>query len=254
MVAVCTARRIARSIASSVCKKPMSSTTGQNYQVRGFSDSNYFAGTNALVGKLGTVRMVFKLLSLPGSGQYVIFGRCDNTGSSGGWYLCTSFITANKLVLQHRNSVGGYILSDGYVLNASDIGSLFVIHATASDNDFTHFYLGGMEVGTPVATNTLLTARTNDLAYIGRYQWNTGFSTSAFGIIDLAVSSSVMTPQQVYKDAYEIMASVSQLTISDIPSQSDRFKADSLVSATNWVSTDSSLTLTRNGSLTVDQF
>lgn len=225
------------------------------YQVRGFTDSNFFSGPdNVGLSKLGSIRVIFKLLTAPTSSQKVIVGRVDNTGSHGGWYLATAPTSnANTIGVVHR-TVAGSKTSPLFTFVDGDIGKHFVLHATC-DATSLKLYIGGMEVGTGTATGGApLDARTTDQMRVGRYQHATGLSNDHIAVVQICTSSAVMTASQIVADAATIQATTTNLSVPDLPSQVDRLDADDLVSTTDWVSRTGSLVLTRNGSVTVEAF
>jgi hypothetical protein len=225
------------------------------YQVRGFTDSNFFSGPdNVGLSKLGSIRVIFKLLTAPTSSQKVIVGRADNTGSNGGWYLATAPTSnANTIGIVHRTAAGSKT-SPLFTFVAGDIGKHFVLHATC-DATSLKLYIGGMEVSTGTATGgSPLDARTTDQMRVGRYQHATGLSNDHVAVVQICTSSAVMTASQIVADAATIQTTTTNLTVPDLPSQVDRLDADDLVSVTNWISRTGSLVLTRNGSVTVEAF
>ncbi len=222
------------------------------YQVRGFSDANYFSSPGGSgLSQLGTVRIVAKVLSVPSAGQKVILGRYEG-GDSRGWYINSSLLGAGDFGAAVGTATGAVTASFG-TLAAGDVGKVFVAHATAANGSFLKAYLGGI-LSNESAVGTLDPAMIGDEFRIGNYQFASGLSSPDFAIIDVATSSTVMTAQQIYEDAMMIQRRTSGFIIRDLPSMVDRFNADTLASSTNWVSKTGATTLTRNGSLTVEAY
>lgn len=224
-----------------------------NYRVRGFNDSNYFTGpTSGGLGVLGTARVIATLRSLPTAVNEVLAGRTDGTGLTGGWYIGTGIgSVVGKIYASHRTAAGAKF-SDGYTVVAGDVGKTFVIHATC-DASFLKLYIGGIEIGTSVVTGGAPTAAAStDLFQIGKFQHLGNYFAESWAIIDVATSASVMTAQQIFNDAATIQDATSNLYAPSLPSEADRFTADDIVGATNWVSRTGSTTLTRTGTLTVE--
>ena len=239
------------SIAATLTVQP-----GNYYQVRGFTDSNYYQGpTSQGLSQLGTVRVVFKLLQLPSSGQKVMLGRVDHI-TGGGWYIATGHNgagnAANSMVAVHRVS-GSTVYSPPCTFVAGDVGKHFVVHAVISSGKL-RLYVGGIEIG--AGTNaTGVAAASSARLTVGRYQWLTSLSCPDVAIVNIGTTSAAMTPAEILADAATIQERTAGLTIPDLASAVDRFDADSLQSpATDWVATTGGYTMTRTGSLTVEAF
>lgn len=234
---------------------------GLRFQVRGFTDSNFFqATTDNGATSLGTVRLIFKLLELPTSGQKVIVSRVGAAGSGiGGWYVATGWDgaagAANVIAFAHRNAVSiNPTFSPVFTFAASDVGKHFVLHATAT-NSAVRLYLGGMEVGSGnTPAGNLIAAPSTARVTVGRFQHATGLSCPHLAVVHFETTATVLTAQQILTDAGTIQDFTTDLNVPALPSSIERFDADSLESSTNWAAITGGYTLARNGTLTVEQF
>ncbi len=221
------------------------------YQVRGFTDSNYFLGPGgAGLSNLGTVRVIAKVLSVPSSGQKVVLGRFNPGGL--GWYFNTGLLGAGDFGVVVGTTGGVITLSYG-TLGVGDVGKVVCLHATAQNAGSFDAYLGGI-LASSTSIATLQNAGAGDGMIVGRLAGIPGYSNPDLAIIDIATSTSVMTPQQIFDDAAQAQSRTANFRITDLPSQLHRFNADDIVSATDWISRSGSLTLTRNGTLTVEAY
>lgn len=219
-------------------------------QVRGFTDANYYkASVDAGLAKLGTARIVVKLLAFPIPGNEVFAGRTDETGVNGGWYFGAS---PNQIFATQRTSTGN-VLSPAHTIVSGDVGRVFVIHAKY-DAGVLRMFIDGVEVGSGTAGGSALSARPIDFFTVGKLPTLGGYALSSWSIIDIATSNAVMSNAQILADATTINATSTNKIIPTLPSEADRFSAEDLASATNWVSRTGSLTATRTGSLTVDPY
>lgn len=232
-----------------------------DYQVRGFTDSNYFQATSDVgVTSLGTLRCIFKLLDLPASGQRIIVGRVGASGAGiGGWYLTTGYNgsanAADVIGVAHRNNASTTpTFTPVFTFVAGDVGKHFVLHATCTDSK-CRLYIGGVEVGSGTTpAGALIAAPTTARTTIGRFQHATSLSNPHVALVHYAVTATVLSAADIFADALAIQAETSNLQIPTLTSETERFDADAIASETNWVATTGGFTLTRNGSLTVEQF
>lgn len=215
------------------------------YQVSGWSDSNYFASAaGAGVTRIGTIRLVGKLLTVPAAGQKVLLGSKDG---SNGWYIATGLIGAGTIDIVGSPTEYATVAT----MTTDDIGKVFTIHATISGG-YLNLYLGGTFVQRIACTP--IDAPGTAYFIVGRLGAATGYSTNDIAIIDFATSASAMTSEQIYDDTVIIQQRPANFRIEDLASQSHRWNADDIVSTTNWPSQTGSMTLTRNGSLTVEAY
>lgn len=244
------ANRITKSISRRLTQSSRRPTN--LFQVRGFSDTNYFVSpAGAGLSQLGTVRLVAKVLSVPTAGQKVLLGRFEGAATRG-WYLNTGLMGDGDFGVVVGTVAGVSTASFG-VLVAGDVGKVFVAHATAANGSFLKAYLGGI-LSNQDAVVTLDNAAAGDEFRVGNYQYAGGLGCPHFGIIDICTSSTVMTAQQIYEDAKTIQSRQTGYIIPSLPSTVDRFNADTLANSTNWLSRTSNLSLTRTGSLTVEKY
>ncbi len=169
-----------------------------------------------------------------------------------GWYFNTGLIGTGDFGAVVGTTSGVITLSFG-TLGAGDVGKVVCLHATAQSAGPFNAYLGGI-LANSTTIATLQNAGAGDGMIVGRLAGVPGYSNPDLAIIDIATSSAVLTPQQVFDDATQAQSRTANFRITDLPSQLHRFNADDLVSATDWISETGSLTLTRNGSLTVELY
>ena len=219
--------------------------------VSGFSDSNYYQG-NVSEGmpSIASVRLVFKLIGVPTSGQKQIANRIDNTGTNGGWAIATSVTGTGDLTVVQRVA-GGSRNSFGWIPTSDDVGQVFVLHGVIDAGNILHSYINGVEISTGVAMGAApAPARSADVMTIGRYQYATGLSNPFVGIISLCGSSTgIMTSAQIFADASTILGNGARV-FPAMPSEEMRYVASDLPSAT-WTDQDNHIALARTGSPTV---
>lgn len=239
---------------------PLESPTGRaissvvvepSYVVSGFTDSIYFQGPSGSGrGVLGTIRIVGRLLSVPAGSQRIVIGRAEPSGILGGWYLPTG-LSAGGINLVHRIT-GATKISPTYTFVGGDVGSVFVLHGTA-DSSYLRLYMGGAEVGSGTAMGAApAAALVTDALTIGRFQHVPGLSNPHVGLIDVAISPTVMTAAEIAADAAKIMGRSHHLSLPSIPGEDQRFTARDLVTVADWHDRDGDdCTLTRTGSPTL---
>lgn len=223
--------------------------------VSGFSDANYYQGAdNEGLPRFGTLRFVFKVLSVPTGGQKLIAGRTDGTGVDGGWYIATNIYGIGDLTIIQRIS-GGSRASISWLITEADIGQTFVLHGTADSSTLLTYingvrnFTGGTTMGAAPAP-----ARTTDKLTIGRFQHAGGLSCPHIGVISLCgTETSVMTPAEIFTDATTVLSRRSKLFFPALPNESMRYLASDLLSnSSSWHDqSGDNATLTRTGTVTV---
>ena len=219
------------------------------YTVSGFSDSIYFESVaNVGLRSLGTVRLVFRLLSVPTSSLRFICGTIDSGGTVGGWYFRTGVSGAGAINCAVVTSAG-FAASPSFTLQTGDINRIFVAHATIRGGK-VRLYIGGTEVGTGTAVGTPTNPTSADKLCVGKWQHATGISSSNISIVSFATSTASLTDQEIADDAAQIQDDAEFFDAPTLPSQTERWDAVDIGAA--WVSRGpGTLSLAKTGSPTI---